>query len=82
MINRASEQPARAAMPARAPRRTWVEFEAPEVIELKRIVLDKDVAAAVAFFHAAVVPRVTAAARRHGLIAPNPEEPEHGRLPG
>jgi len=78
-MSHATERP---APPARAPRRTWVEFEAPEVIELKRIVLDKDVAAAVAFFHAAVVPRVTAAARRHGLIPPNPEESEHGRLPG
>lgn len=78
-MNPATERP---APPMRAPRRTWVEFEAPEVIELKRIVLDKDMAAAVAFFHAVVVPRVTAAARRHGMIPPNPEEPEYGRLPG
>lgn len=69
--------------PARpAPRRTWIEFEAPEVIELKRIVLDKDVAAAVTFFHGVVAPKVAAAATRHGIPLPPPEEPEHGRLPG
>ena len=70
-------QPAR-----RAPRRTWVEFEAPEVIELKRIVLDKDAAAAVTFFQSVVVPKVRAAAERHGIPLPPPEELEHERLPG
>ncbi len=82
MSEPAIERPAHPAAPARAPRRTWVEFEAPEVIELKRIVMDKDVAAAVAFFHATVVPKVRAAAERHGLISPCYEESEHEHLPG
>jgi len=66
----------------RAPRRTWIEFEAPEVIELKRIVLDKDAAAAVAFFHEVVAPKVRAAAARHGIPLPAAEELDHERLPG
>jgi len=36
----------------------WVTVEAIEVIELKRIVLDRDVAEAVDFFQAVIVPQV------------------------
>ncbi|MGQ9491644.1 MAG: hypothetical protein ACUVR4_14995 [Anaerolineae bacterium] len=68
--------------PVRRPPRTWIEFEAPEVIELKRIVLDKDAAAAVAFFQDVVVPKVRAAAERHGMRLPIAEELDHERLPG
>jgi len=82
MMSHETEQPARPAPPARAPRRTWFELEAPEVIELKRIVWDKDVETAVAFFQAVVLPKVRAAAERHGLALPTPEELEHERLPG
>jgi hypothetical protein len=81
-MSRATERPERPATPARAARRTWIEFEAPEVIELKRIVLDKDAEAAVAFFHGVVVPKVRAAAERHGMILPTSEELVHERLPG
>lgn len=66
----------------RVQHRTWIEFEAPEVIELKRIVLDKDAATAVAFWQDVVVPKVRAAAERHGIPLPPPEELEHERLPG
>lgn len=82
MTNHTTGQPASAGGRSRVPRRTWVEFEAPEVIELKRIVLDKDTEAAVAFFRAVVVPKVAAAAARHGIPLPAPEELEHERLSG
>lgn len=62
--------------------RTWIEFEALEVIELKRIVLDKDAATGVAFFQDVVVPKVRAAAERHGMSLPTAEELDHERLPG
>lgn len=53
-----------------SPRRTWIEIEAPEVIELKRIVLDKDSAAAVAFFREVIVPKIRTAAERQGIPLP------------
>lgn len=62
--------------------RTWIEFEAPEVIELKRIVLDKDAETALAFFQDVVLPKVRAAAERHGMPLPTAEELDHERLPG
>lgn len=82
MTDHTTGQPANTGGRSRAPRRTWVEFEAPEVIELKRIVWDKDKEAAVAFFRAVVTPKVAAAAARHGIPLPPPEELEHERLPG
>jgi hypothetical protein len=65
-----------------APRRTWIELEAPEVIELKRIVLDKDAVGAGVFFHDVVVPKVRAAAERQGIVVAIEEGPGHERLPG
>ena len=65
-----------------APRRTWIEFEAPEVIELKRIVLDKDRASAVAFFRDVVVLKTRAAAERREMTRPRAEGVSDGRLPG
>ena len=62
--------------------RTWIEFEAPEVIELKRIVLDKDAETALAFFQDVIVPKVRAAAERHGMPLPTAAELDHERLPG
>lgn len=63
----------------------WLAFEAGEVIELKRITLDRDVAAANDLFWHAIVPRVVAAARRRGLQAdtdPIPAGGGGGRLSG
>ena len=65
-----------------APHRMWIEFEAPEVIELKRIVLDKDAETALAFFQDVIVPRVRAPAERHGIPLPSAEASDHDRLPG
>ena len=63
----------------------WLAFEASEVIELKRITMDRDVAAANDLFWRAIVPRVVAAAQRRGLQIEADRIPgggEGGRLPG
>ena len=60
----------------------WVTVEAIEVIELKRIVLDRDVAEAVEFFQAVIVPQVRTMADRYGIHRAGVEETENGRLPG
>jgi hypothetical protein len=49
------------------PRCIWLKLEAPEVIELKEIVLDRDAAGAAAFFQRVVAPRVLQAAQARGL---------------
>ena len=47
----------------------WVTLEASEVIELKRIAMDRDMDEAVTFFNSVLTPRVRTAAlqRGHGL---------------
>ncbi len=60
----------------------WVTVEAAEVIELKRIVLDRDFAEAVNFFQAVIAPQVCAAAERRGIQQVKIEETDDGRLPG
>ena len=47
----------------------WVTLEACEVIELKRIAMDRDMDEAVTFFNSVLTPRVRTAAlqRGHGL---------------
>ena len=58
-------------------------FEAAEVIELKRILLDRDVEGAEAFFQRVVSPRVRAAARQRGIATDLlAEEGDDERLPG
>ena len=47
-------------------RTLWLVFEAAEVIELKRILLDRDAEGTEAFFQRVVSPRVRAAARQRG----------------
>ena len=60
----------------------WVTVETVEVIELRRIVLDRDVAEAVEFFQAVVAPQVCAMADRYGIHRAGVEETDDGRLPG
>lgn len=60
----------------------WVTVEAEEVIELKRIALDRDAAEAVDFFRAVIAPQVIAAAERFGIQRKDVEEAVDGRLPG
>jgi len=66
------------ATESRPPRHIWLTLEEPEIIELKQVVLDRDVEGAAAFFRRVVAPRVREAARRQGI----PVEEEDDRLSG
>ena len=66
------------ATDSRPPRHIWLTLEGPEIIELKQVVLDRDVEGAAAFFRRVVVPRVRQAGRRRGILT----EEEDDRLPG
>ncbi len=50
-----------------APGSVWISLGASEVVELKRIAMDRDGDDAVAFFRQEVLPRVRAAAVKHGI---------------
>ena len=56
-------------------------LEAPEIIELKQAMLDRDVQGATDLFRRVIAPRVQAAAQRRGITLEETEE-DHGRLPG
>jgi len=60
------------------PRRIWLALEGSDIIELKQVMQDRDVAGADDFFRRVVVPRVREAARRRGI----PTEEEDDRLSG
>ena len=60
------------------PRHIWLTLEGPDIIELKQVVLDRDVEGAVAFFRRVVAPGVREAARRRGI----PIEEADDCLPG
>jgi hypothetical protein len=64
------------------PKCIWLVFEAPDVIELKRVMLDRDVVEAADFFQRVLVPRVTAAAQRRGIEIVGGEREADERLPG
>ena len=65
------------------PRSLWITLEAPEVIEVKRINMDRDDEGALAFFREVIAPRVRAAARQRGIALDLlTEEKNDGRLPG
>lgn len=62
-------EPAKAA-PSRG-QCLWFALEAPELIELERVALDRDVAAAADFFQRVIAPRVLDAAQQRGMqVAP------------
>ena len=63
------------------PRFICLTLEAPEVIELKQAMMDRDSQGAADFFRRVVVPRVQKAAQRRG-ISTNEAEEYDGRLPG
>lgn len=48
-------------------RRIWLTLEGGEIVELKQVMMDRDVEGARAFFHRVVVPRVRRAAERRGM---------------
>lgn len=66
---------------SKPPRFICLTLEAPEVIELKQAMLDRDSQGAADFFWRVVVPRVQKAAQRQG-ISLNEAEENDGRLPG
>jgi len=69
--------------PPSAPRRIWIMLEAPEVIELKRIAIDRDGDGAVAFFWDVLITRARAAALQRGIALDMLAEDEnHERIPG
>lgn len=65
--------------PLPRPRCVWLTLEGPEVIELKRVTLDRDAPGATAFFQRVVAPRVRAAAQQRGIMV---ESEDDARLPG
>lgn len=63
------------------PRFVWLRLEPAEIIELKRLVMDRNESAATAFFRDIVLPRTLEAARRRGILDDGaPLEVNHGRL--
>lgn len=49
------------------PRHLWLALEGTEIVELKQVVLDRDVPGAVAFFRRVLAPRVRQAVERRGI---------------
>jgi hypothetical protein len=60
-------------------RRIWLTLEAPDIIELKQAMLDRDARDSRAFFQRVVVPRVREAAERRGIVV---EEAGSDGVPG
>ncbi len=60
---------------------TWITLEAPEIIELKQVMLDRDYQGTSDFFWRVIVPRVREAAQRRG-ISLDAEEENGGSLSG
>ena len=61
-----------------APRRVWLTLHGEEIVELKQVMMDRDVEGARALFQRVVVPRAREAADRRGMMT---EEEDDG-LPG
>ncbi len=64
-----------------AKRYICLALEAPEIIEMKQAMLDRDVPGAADLFRRVIAPRVQAAAQRRGIALAETEE-DNGRLPG
>jgi len=60
----------------------WVMVGTAEAIQLKRVVIDRDVAEAVKFFNAVIAPQARAMADRYGISRVGGEENENGHLSG
>ena len=63
---------------ASRPRHIWLTLEGAEVIELKQVILDRDVDGTAAFFCRVVTPRVREAAVQRGISVREDDD----RLPG
>ena len=75
MIEQGNRKPA-------SPRSLWITLQPEEVIELKRIGMDRDEDGALTFFHEFLAPRLHAAARQRGIALDLLEEENDERLPG
>jgi hypothetical protein len=56
------------------PRFVWLKFEPSEIIELKRLVMDRDATAATILFQRVIAPRALEVARRRGILDECPEQ--------
>ena len=64
-------------------RSIWITLEGQDIIELKQIMLDRDVAGATDFFQRVIVPQVRKAAQQRGIISDGDlREEGDGSLPG
>jgi len=68
-------------LPENRPRYICLALEAPEIIELKQAMLDRDVQGAADLFRRVIAPRVQVAAQRRGITLEKTQE-DDGRLPG
>jgi hypothetical protein len=65
------------------PRRIWLALEGSEIVEMKQVVLDRDVPGAAAFFRWVVVPQVGDVVRRRRILLEETGVMENDeRLPG
>ena len=60
----------------------WVTLEAPEIIELKQAILDRDSHDVVDFFWRVILPRAQEAAQKRGILLEEENEESNGRLSG
>jgi hypothetical protein len=68
---------------AARPRSIWITLEGQDIIELKEIMLDRDVAGAMDFFQRVIVPQVRKAARQRGIIPDGDlKDEDNGSLSG
>ena len=59
---------------ASRPRRIWLTLEADEIVELKQLMVDRDVEGTSAFFQHIVVPRVGNTAKQRNIDMNMPSE--------
>ena len=60
----------------------WVTLEAPEIIELKQAILDRDSQDVVDFFWCVILPRAQEAAQKRGISLEEENEERNGHLSG
>jgi len=60
----------------------WVTLEAPEIIELKQAILDRDSQDVVDFFWRVILPRAQEAAQKRGISLEEENEERNGHLSG
>ena len=58
----------------------WVTLEAPEIIELKQAILDRDSRDVADFFWRVILPRAQEAAQKRGISLDEENEESNGRL--